>query len=307
MLPLPPTQVSSLWSAVSWKLGSIIDIATITPCTEWAYTTLWTCFSCPLHPPFSKAMCLLVKTGFRCQLYGWSSGTSADVCPNPPPGIRLHPGDHTFEWLQSSGTRGPVLGPAPAATLALLPESNLSAQCQQLASWLEKQGRCTCCTCASQTCLSPEFHLPCSWVPLVSWGSESQACPSKCGIAPQSAGWETDKAHFVTLSQNSTANLGWTWVLEQIQNCLFGVCGWIFGLFLWLAEEVWGIGVFLINMMQKNLQVFPMKGLQSHSCHSSDTASRSVGLVCTKGFYTKNTALCCSLSPEKGEKSPSLL
>lgn len=79
MLPLPPTRVSSLWSAASWKMRSIIDIAAIKLCAEWAYTTLWTCFSCPLHPPFSKAMCLLVKTGFRCQLYGCSWGASADV------------------------------------------------------------------------------------------------------------------------------------------------------------------------------------------------------------------------------------
>lgn len=43
-------------------------------CAEWAYTTLWTCFSCPLHPPFSRAMSLVGIIGFKCQFCGWSSG-----------------------------------------------------------------------------------------------------------------------------------------------------------------------------------------------------------------------------------------
>lgn len=54
-------------------------------------------------------MRLLVKTGFRCQFYGWSSGASADVCPNPTPGIRLV--TLRFEWAQPNGTRGPILAP----------------------------------------------------------------------------------------------------------------------------------------------------------------------------------------------------
>lgn len=167
MLPLPPTQVSSLWSAVSWKLGSIIDIATISLCAEWAYSTLWTCFSCPLHPPFSKAMYLLVKTGLRCQLDGWSSGAPADVCPNPPPEIRLHPGDHPCEWPQSSGTRGPVLSPAPTATLALLPESSLSAQRVSVARQLDgKAGKMHVLHMCPPNLSRSEFHLPCGWVPL---------------------------------------------------------------------------------------------------------------------------------------------
>lgn len=219
-------------------------------------------------------MYLLVKTGFRRQLYGWSSGASADTCPNPPAGIRLRAGDNPLwvTWIQWHE------GPYPCALHQqqhwhhCLRATSQLKECQQLASLLEKQGRC--CTCASQTCLGSEFHLPWSWVPLVTWGSESQVCPSKYGIIPQSAGCETEEAHFVTLSQNSTANLGWTWVLEQIQNCLFGVCGWVCGLFFWLAGWVWVFWLFFINMTQ--LEAFPMKGLQSRS---SDRASPSVGLA----------------------------
>lgn len=253
MLPLPPTQVSSLWSAVSWKLGRIIDIATITLCAEWAYTTLWTCFSCPLHPPFSEAMCLLVKTGFRCQLYGWSSGSSADVCPNPPPEIRLRPVDHPFEWPQprAQGALSLALHQQQHCHYCLRADSQLKA-CQQLASLLEKQKICTCCTCASQTCLSSEFHLPRRCVHGY-LGFRKPSLPQQVWDSSPKCWLGNREAHFVTLSQNSTANLGWAWVLEQIQSCLFGVCGWICGLFfsgfffllLLLAGWVWGFSLFL--------------------------------------------------------------
>lgn len=39
----------------------------------------------------------------------------------------------------------------------------------------------------------------------------------------------------MTLSQSGTANLGGAWALEQIQNCLFGFCGWFCGAFFQLG------------------------------------------------------------------------
>lgn len=160
------------------------------------------------------------------------------ICPNPPPEIRVHPGDHPFEWPQSKGTKGSVLSPAPTATLALLPASNLSAQRVSAASQLAgKAGEMHMMHMCLPNLSHSEFYLPFGWVPMVTWASESQVCPSKCGTAPQSAACETDEAHFVTLSQNSTQ----IWDEHEFWNkfkavCLGFVAGFVGCFFGWLGR-----------------------------------------------------------------------